>query len=96
MKKIILLNCLLFSTLFSWSQTDKIKTYFSRPVNNAVSTGTNAIYLNQLIDDTLIAYINRAKYSLDMAIIALAKLLPFRAFPQPLTMPIRGELLFVG
>ncbi|MFZ4401022.1 MAG: phospholipase D-like domain-containing protein [Bacteroidales bacterium] len=68
MKKLILLICLIFSTFFSWSQTDKITTYFSRPVNNSVSTGTNAVYLNQLIDDTLIAYINRAKYTLDLAI----------------------------
>ena len=73
MKKIILLTCLLFCTLFSWSQTNKITTYFSRPVNNAVSTGTNAIYLNQLIDDTLIAYINRAKYTLDMAIYSFSE-----------------------
>ncbi len=68
MKKIILLSCLLYYTSFSWSQTNKITTYFSRPVNNTVSTGSNAVYLNKLIDDTLIAYINRAKYTLDMAI----------------------------
>ncbi|MBC7862231.1 MAG: T9SS type A sorting domain-containing protein [Bacteroidia bacterium] len=43
-----------------------IKTYFNTPVNNSVSTGTNAIYLNNLFDDTIIAYINRAKYSVDI------------------------------
>jgi phosphatidylserine/phosphatidylglycerophosphate/cardiolipin synthase-like enzyme len=45
----------------------KIKVYFNNPVNTSISTGTNAIYLNQSIDDTLIAYINRTKYSLDVA-----------------------------
>ena len=78
MKKITLFSYLLIYGFLSWSQTNntinsptttqKIITYFSRPVNNAVSSGTNAIYLNDLIDDTLIAYINRAKYTLDMAI----------------------------
>lgn len=45
-----------------------IKVYFNTPVNNSVSTGTNAVALINAIDDTLIAYINRAKYSLDMTI----------------------------
>lgn len=45
-----------------------IKAYFNRSVDNTVSTGINAIYLNGLMDDTLIAYINRAKYSIDIAI----------------------------
>jgi phosphatidylserine/phosphatidylglycerophosphate/cardiolipin synthase-like enzyme len=68
MKKTILFISLIFFAFQLWSQNDKIVTYFSRPVNNTVSSGTNAIYLNQLIDDTLIAYINRAKYTLDFAI----------------------------
>jgi phosphatidylserine/phosphatidylglycerophosphate/cardiolipin synthase-like enzyme len=46
----------------------KIKTYFNKPVNNNVSTGVNAIYLNQTMDDTLVAYINRAKFTLDIAV----------------------------
>ncbi len=45
-----------------------IKTYFNRPVDNSVSSGVDAVYLNQAMDDTLIAYINRAKYTLDIAI----------------------------
>ncbi len=44
------------------------KVYFTRSVDNTVSTGTNAITLNSLIDDTLINYINRSKYTLDIAI----------------------------
>ncbi len=45
-----------------------IKVYFNRSVDHSVSTGENAIMLDYAIDDTLIAYINRAKYSIDMAI----------------------------
>ncbi|HEU4717807.1 MAG TPA: phospholipase D-like domain-containing protein [Bacteroidia bacterium] len=45
-----------------------ITVYFNHPVNTSVSNGVNAVYLNQSIDDTLIAYINRAKYSLDIAV----------------------------
>ena len=43
-----------------------INVYFNTPVDNSVAHGTNAIYLpNSTIGDTMIAYINRAKYSLD-------------------------------
>ena len=45
-----------------------MKVYFNTPVDNLYSTGTNAIYLNQAIDDTLINYINRAKKTVDLAI----------------------------
>ena len=47
---------------------DKIKYYFNHTVDNTVSTGTNAINLNGKIDDTLVAYINRSKYTLDIAV----------------------------
>jgi len=50
------------------TSTGHIKVYFNTPVNTSVSTGTDAIYLNNLIDDTLIAYINRAKYTIDVAV----------------------------
>lgn len=65
MKKLVLL-ILLFSSLAK-AQT-KIKAYFSRPVDTSISSGVNAIWLNQSIDDTLVAYINRAKYSIDLAV----------------------------
>jgi hypothetical protein len=45
-----------------------IKIYFTRPVNINVSTGTNAVYLNQSLDDTLVAYINRSMVSLDVCV----------------------------
>lgn len=43
-----------------------IKVYFNSPVNNSVSTGVNAIYVNNAIADTLINYINRAQATIDM------------------------------
>ena len=45
-----------------------IKVYFNRPVNNFVSNGMNAIYLDSTLDDTLVSYINRAHYSIDAAV----------------------------
>ena len=45
-----------------------MKVYFNTPVDNSYSTGVNAIYLNQTIDDTLINYINRAKQTIDFVI----------------------------
>lgn len=45
-----------------------IKAYFTRPVDNTVAQGTNAITLSQTMDDTLIAYLNRTNYTLDIAI----------------------------
>lgn len=50
------------------AQNSKIKCYFNHPVNTAVSTGTNALYLNTTFDDTLIAYINRAQVSIDLCV----------------------------
>ena len=47
---------------------NKIKYYFNHPPETSVSTGVDAINLNGRIDDTLIAYINRAKYTLDIAV----------------------------
>lgn len=47
---------------------EKIKVFFTHPVNTTVSTGINAQHLNNSMDDTLVAYINRAKYTLDIAV----------------------------
>ncbi len=44
-----------------------IKVYFNRPVDHSVSTGTNAFY-NPAIGDSLAAYINRAKSTVDLTI----------------------------
>src|ERR1700758_2073691 len=61
------LYLILFTQHF-YAQNPKIKCYFNHPVNTAVSSGTNAIYLNGTLKDTLIAYINRAQYSIDFCI----------------------------
>lgn len=50
------------------SAQGKIKVYSTQPVDNSISTGVNAVYLNRSYDDTLIAYISRAKYSIDIAV----------------------------
>ena len=58
----------LLNTQYSFAQNPKIKCYFNHPVNNNASSGTNAVYLNGTFKDTLIAYINRAKYSIDFCV----------------------------
>lgn len=42
-----------------------MKAFFNRPVDHSVSTGTDAVYLDHSMDDTLINYIGRAKESID-------------------------------
>ncbi|MFI5151497.1 MAG: phospholipase D-like domain-containing protein [Bacteroidia bacterium] len=65
--KISLLIFLLLIMLQAGAQNPKIKVYFNRTVNNSVSTGTNAVYLHNSMADTIAAYIQRAKYSVDIA-----------------------------
>lgn len=51
------------------NSSGRIKTYFTRPVRtDEALPGNQAVYLAQAVDDTLIAYINRAQLSLDIAI----------------------------
>ncbi|HDR67991.1 MAG TPA: T9SS type A sorting domain-containing protein [Bacteroidaceae bacterium] len=45
-----------------------MRAYFNRSVDNSVSLGTDAVYLDRAMDDTLIAYINRAEESIDFTI----------------------------
>jgi hypothetical protein len=45
-----------------------IKVWFNNPVDNSVSTGTNATFVNSAMDDTIIWYLDHAKYTLDIAI----------------------------
>jgi phosphatidylserine/phosphatidylglycerophosphate/cardiolipin synthase-like enzyme len=45
-----------------------IKTYFNSPVDISYSNGVNAIYLPSTMDDTLIKYIERSKYTIDFTI----------------------------
>ncbi|MCS6991126.1 MAG: phospholipase D-like domain-containing protein [Chitinophagales bacterium] len=46
----------------------KILAYFTRNVDHSVAQGSLAVTLPQQMDDTLIAYMNRAKYTMDIAI----------------------------
>lgn len=46
----------------------KIQVYFNHPVTTSVATAEPAVYLNRSVDDTLIAWINRARESIDIAI----------------------------
>ena len=66
MKKQFLLVFVLMSSL-QLMAGNKIKIYFNHPVDNSVSTSVNAVYLNSCIADTLVAYINRSKYTIDIA-----------------------------
>lgn len=50
------------------NSTGQIKVWFNNSVDNTVSTGTNAIYVNGTMDDTIINYLDHTKYSLDIAI----------------------------
>ncbi|MCF8450770.1 MAG: T9SS type A sorting domain-containing protein [Taibaiella sp.] len=65
-RRFILLLIIAFS-LHANAQ-NKIKYYFTQPVNTSVSKGVNAQYLNNTMGDTIIAYINRSKYTLDIAV----------------------------
>jgi len=75
MKKIqtlaFLVSVLLFiGSLSLTAQTvnPKIKCYFNHPVNTSVSSSVNAVYLPNGFKDTLIAYINRAKFTIDLCV----------------------------
>lgn len=48
------------------NSTGDIKVYFNTAVDHSYSNGVDAITLPNAIDDTLINYINRAKYSIDL------------------------------
>jgi phosphatidylserine/phosphatidylglycerophosphate/cardiolipin synthase-like enzyme len=50
------------------TSSGSVISYFNHPVDHSVSSGTDAIFLSNAIDDTLIAYINRAKTSIDFSI----------------------------
>jgi phosphatidylserine/phosphatidylglycerophosphate/cardiolipin synthase-like enzyme len=47
------------------NSTGEIISYFNSPVDHSYSTGEDAIYLPETMDDTLIKYIERAKYTID-------------------------------
>jgi len=67
-----------FSGIYYYSTASlskgKIIAYFNRPVNSSFASVSAAQYLNKSIDDTLVAYINRAEKSIDVAIYNLDNL----------------------
>ncbi len=50
------------------NSSGNIISYFNSPVDLSYSNGVDAIYLQSSIDDTLIKYIERAKYTIDLTI----------------------------
>lgn len=50
------------------NSSGEIIAYFTKSVDHSVSNGTDAIWLDKSAADTLIAYIDRAKYSIDISI----------------------------
>ena len=66
MNKIISILVILFSSLNTIAG-NKILVYFNHPVDTAVSTTIHAKFLNSCMADTIVAYINRSKYTIDVA-----------------------------
>lgn len=56
----------LFST--ASLSSGKIEVYFNSPIEKTVADGNEAVYLNKTIDDSLVAYISKAKNTLDIAV----------------------------
>ena len=50
------------------NSTGQIKVWFNNPVDNSVSTGVNAVYVNSTMADTIIEFLDHAKYSVDICI----------------------------
>ncbi|MEZ5014651.1 MAG: phospholipase D-like domain-containing protein [Chitinophagales bacterium] len=50
------------------NSSGQIKVWFNNPVDNSVSDGVNAVYVNGTLDDSLIYFMDHAIYSLDVCI----------------------------
>ena len=61
-----ILSCCLCAA--SYAQSDRIRVYFNQDTDPSVSAGTLAISLHGAMDDTLEAYIDRAMYTIDVAV----------------------------
>lgn len=62
----VLSSIRLFST--ASNSSGEIIVYFNRSVDTSVSTGTDAIYLQNTFNDTISAYIDRANSTIDLCI----------------------------
>jgi len=67
MKKITLSLAILFLSVLTYSQNEKIKVYFNHRVDNEASSIIDAKYISNL-DDTIISYIDRAEQSIDVCV----------------------------
>ncbi len=67
LKMRFILLVLLIISFKTQAQTEHIKIYFNHPVDTTVATGPEAVNLHGKTLDTLAAYINCAKYSVDVA-----------------------------
>lgn len=52
----------------SFAQSPRIRVYFNQDTDPAVSSGTLAISLHEAMDDTIEAYIDRARSTIDVAV----------------------------
>ncbi len=50
------------------AQSDRIRVYFNQATDPAVSSGTLAVSLYEAMDDTIEAYIDRAQFTIDVAV----------------------------
>lgn len=57
-----------FTYITSSESTGNIKVYFNSTVDNSYATHEEAFRIYRAIEDTLINYINRAKYNIDLSI----------------------------
>lgn len=68
MSALLCIGCNFLFPYKSFSQNPNIKCYFNYPVNTSISSGTDAIYLYGTFPDTVAAYINRSKFTVDVAL----------------------------
>jgi phosphatidylserine/phosphatidylglycerophosphate/cardiolipin synthase-like enzyme len=64
----LLLLCALSAFTLAHAQSPRIRVYFNQDTDPTVSSGTLAISLHDAMDDTIEAYIDRAQYTIDMAV----------------------------
>lgn len=63
-----LVSSLCISAAYASVPANPITVYFNHPVDTSVGGPVKAVYLNDLLDDTLVAYINRSVLTLDIAV----------------------------
>jgi len=68
MKKRFLLFLFFIAIYFGASAQSHIHVYFNHAVDISLSSGTNAVYCSGTLDDSMVAYINKATYSIDVAV----------------------------